>query len=255
MISRTALRDYCPGPALLEQRVLLVTGAGRGLGKAVALASAAHGATLILHGRHIAALEATYDDIVAANQATPAIAPLDFATAGDQDYENIASTIRREFGRLDGMVHCAASLQRLQPLAQESLDDLLVSLRVNLAAPFALTRACLPLLRSSGDASVIFTSESHGVQPAAYWGGFAVAKSGLAALLKIWVDELAGATNLRMNLVVPGPMRSPQRGLTHPGEDKSKLPTPNEFIPAYLYLLGPDSKGLTGSVVELQKTA
>ena len=248
-----ALQDYHPTPAALAGRVVLITGAGQGLGKAIALACAAHGASLILHGRNIAKLEKTYDDIVAANHATAAIAPLDFATASDQDYENIAQTIGHEFGRLDGVVHCAAALQRLQPLAQERLDDWLVSLRVNLAAPFALTRACLPLMRRGRDASVIFTSESHGVHPAAYWGGFAVAKSGLAALLKIWADELAGSTNLRMNLVVPGPMQSPQRALTHPGEDKHKLPTPEQLLPAYLYLLGPDSKGVSGKVMELQQ--
>ena len=243
---------YRPTSALLERRVLLVTGASQGLGKAVALAGAAHGANVILHGRNIAKLEKIYDEIVAAHHATPAIAPLDFAIASDRDYENIARIIGEEFGRLDGVVHCAAWLQRLQPLAQEKLDDWLALLRVNLAAPFALTRACLPLLRRSEDASVIFTSESHGLHPAAYWGGFAVAKSGLAALLKIWADELAGSVNMRMNLVVPGPMRSPQRALTHPGEDKHQLLTPEQLLPAYLYLLGSDSKGVTGRVIELQ---
>ncbi len=248
----TALLDYRPTPDLLERRVLLITGAGQGLGKAIALACAAHGATLILHGRNIAKLEKTYDEIVAARHATPAIAPLDFATASDQDFDTIAQMIAREFGGLDGMVHCAASLQRLQPLAQEKLDDWLASLRINLAAPFALTRACMPLLRRSNDASVIFTSESHGANPTAYWSAFAVAKSGLGTLLKIWADELAGSPNVRINLVVPGPMRSPQRALTHPGEDKHKLPTPEQLLPAYLYLLGPDSKGVSGCAIELQ---
>ncbi len=248
-----ALRDYCPQPGSLARRVLLITGAGQGLGKAVALGCAAHGATLILHGRNVAKLEKTYDDIVAANHAMPVIAPLDFATANDQDFENIAQTLGHEFARLDGVVHCAAALHRLQPLAQQKLDDWLALLRVNLAAPFALTRACLPLLRLSGDASVIFTSDSHAVHPVAYWGGFAVAKSGLVALLKIWADELAGSANLRMNLVVPGPMQSPQRALTHPGEDKSKLPTPEQLLPVFFYLLGPDSKGVSGQVIKLQK--
>lgn len=248
----TALLDYRPTPALLEGRVLLITGAGQGLGKAIALASAAHGATLILHGRNVAKLEKTYDEIFAAHHATPAIAPLDFATANDQDFDNIAQTIAGEFRGLDGVVHCAASLQRLQPLAQEKLDDWLALLRINLAAPFALTRACIPLLRRSNDASVIFTSESHAANPAANWGGFAVAKSGLAALLTIWSNELAGSPNVRMNLVVPGPMRSPQRALTHPGEDKHQLLTPEQLLPAYLYLLGPDSKGVCGRAIELQ---
>jgi NAD(P)-dependent dehydrogenase (short-subunit alcohol dehydrogenase family) len=246
------LLGYRPPSALLERRVLLITGAGQGLGKALAMACAALGAHVILHGRGIAKLEKTYDEIVAASYATPAVAPLDFAVASDPDYERLAQTIGDEFGRLDGVVHCAAWLQRLQPLAQEKLDHWLALLRINLAGPFALTRACLPLLRRSEDASVIFTSESHAISPSAYWGGFAVAKSGLGTLLKIWAEELASAENLRMNLVVPGAMQSPQRALTHPGEDKQKLPMPGQLVPAYLYLLGPDSKGITGKVFELQ---
>jgi NAD(P)-dependent dehydrogenase (short-subunit alcohol dehydrogenase family) len=247
--------DYRPTPDLLEGRVLLVTGAGQGLGKAIALACAAHGASLILHGRNVAKLEKTYDEIIAAKHATPAIAPLDFATALDSDFDNLAQTIANEFGRLDGIVHCAAALQRLQPLAQEKLDDWMLSLRVNLAAPFALTRACLPLLRRGNEASVIFTSESHGRHPAPYWGGFAVAKSGLEAMVNIWTEELTGSPNVRMNVVVPGAMQSPQRALTHPGEERHTLPTPEQLCPAYLYLLGPHSKAVNGRILELQQPA
>lgn len=248
------LQDYRPEFALLEGHVLLVTGAGQGLGQALALACAALGATVILHGRTVAKLEKTYGLIVAANHPTPAIAPLDFANAGEQEFEHIAQTIGREFGRLDGLVHCAASLKRLQPLAQESLDDWLALLRINLIAPFTLTRACLPLLRRSEAGSVIFTSDSHAVRPAAYWGGFAVAKSGLTALLRIWTDELATSPNLRMNIVVPGPMQSPQQALTHPGELKQKLATPAQLLPGYLYLLGRDGKNVNGKVMQLQET-
>ena len=252
MTALDQLNSYHPAAALLRDRVVLVTGAGQGLGRAVALAAADHGATIILHGRSSAKLENTYDAISAAGGPTPAIAALDFASAGTQDFEQLAQTIQHEFGRVDGIVHCAALLQQLQPLADEKLDDWLALLRVNLAAPFALTRACLPMLKRSNDASVIFVSESHGLRPVAYWGGFAVSKFALAGLLKVWTDELSNSTTLRMNIVVPGPMQSPQRALTHPGEDKSKRRRVEEITPAFLYLLGEDGKRVSGQVIDLE---
>jgi NAD(P)-dependent dehydrogenase (short-subunit alcohol dehydrogenase family) len=247
------LNDYRPPTGLLQDRVILVTGAGQGLGQAVSLAAAALGAKIILHGRTTAKLEKTYDAIVSAGGAMPAIAPLDFAGAGDDDFQQLAQMIRQEFGRLDGVVHCAARLKQLQPLANEKLDEWLALLRVNLAAPFALTRACMPLLALSEDASVIFVSESHGVNPAAYWGGFAVSKFALIGLLKVWNDELASDGKLRMNILVPGPMQTPQRALTHPGEDKSQLRSTSDVAPAFLYLLGEHGRGITGEIIDLEK--
>jgi NAD(P)-dependent dehydrogenase (short-subunit alcohol dehydrogenase family) len=244
--------SYHPAPTLLRDRVVLVTGAGQGLGRALARVAAAHGATIILHGRSTAKLENTYDDIVAAGGPTPAIAALDFASAGTQDFEQLAQSIQHEFGALDAIVHCAAMLKPLQPLADEKLDDWLNLLRVNLAAPFALTRACLPMLKRSNDASVIFVSASHGLRPAAYWGGFAVSKFALAGLLKVWTDELSNVTTLRMNIVAPGPIQSPQRAATHPGENPSKRRRVEEIIPAFLYLLGADSQHVSGQVIDLE---
>ena len=245
------LKQFHPPAGLFADKVILVTGAGQGLGQAIALAAAAQGAKLILHGRSSPKLEKMYDAIVAADGPLPAIAPLDLSNAGDEDFRQLAQMIRREFGRLDGIVHCAARLKQLQPLANETLDEWLALLRVNLAAPFALTRACLPLLKSSEAASVIFVSESHGINPAAYWGGFAVSKFALTGLLKIWSDELSGAGNVRMNIVVPGPLQTPQRALTHPGEDKSQLRKPDDVAPAFLFLLSENSQDISGEIIDL----
>ncbi len=247
------LKDYPPSAEQLKDKVILVSGAGQGLGQAISLAAAAHGATLILHGRSSPKLERTYDAIIAAGGPLPAITPLDLCSAGDEDFQQLAQLIRQEFGRLDGIVHCAARLKQLQPLANETLDEWLLLLRVNLAAPFALTRACLPLLKSSEEASVIFVSESHGINPAAYWGGFAVSKFALAGLLKVWSDELSSAGTLRMNIVIPGPLQTPQRALTHPGEDKSQLRKPDDVVPAFLYLLSENSRDISGEIIELGK--
>jgi NAD(P)-dependent dehydrogenase (short-subunit alcohol dehydrogenase family) len=239
-------KHYRPGPDLLRERVILVTGAGQGIGRVAALAFAAHGATVILHGRDVGKLESVYDQIEAAGGPQPTILPLDLATARDRDFENMALAIESQLKRLDGILHNASQLADPSPLDNQRLEEWLLLLRVNLAAPFALTRACSYLLRTASDASVIFTSETHALEPAAYWGGFAVAKSGLAALVKIQAQEWEGRSNLRVNLLVPGPVDSPQRRHTHPGESPASRPRPETLMPVYLYLIGPDSRGVSG---------
>lgn len=240
-----------PAPDLLAGRVILVTGAGQGLGRAVALACAAHGATVALLGRKVDKLEATYDAIAAAAGPEPAIVPLDLATAGTPEFEALAALVRRDLKRLDGIAHCASHFVPLGPLAEQTLEQWLELLRVNLAAPFALTRACLPLLAAAPDGSVVFTGETHGAHPLAYWGGFAVAKSALATLAAIWADELEHAGKPRMNVLIPGPIATPQRARSHPAEDRSKMRGPQEAARAYLHLLGPGGRGTSGRVLEL----
>jgi NAD(P)-dependent dehydrogenase (short-subunit alcohol dehydrogenase family) len=241
-------RDYSPQPDMLSGRVVLVTGAGQGLGKAAALAYAAHGATVVLTGRKVPKLEQTYDAIVDAKGPEPAIFPLDLEQASDADYASLAQAMHNELGRLDGILHSAAHFVPLAPLAIQTLDQWLALLRVNLAAPFALTRACLPLLKRADSASVVFTSETHAAEPKAYWGGFAVAKAGLHTMTAIWADELEG-TPVRVNTFIPGPVASPQRMQSHPGEAPVSLPKPTDLAHAYLYLIGPDSKNVRGQVV------
>jgi NAD(P)-dependent dehydrogenase (short-subunit alcohol dehydrogenase family) len=177
--------NYIPSKDLLKSRVILVTGAGQGMGRSAALAYAAHGATVILHGRNVKKLESVYDEIEAAGGAQPSIFPLDLEKAEDKDFAAIAQAIKLQLGRLDGILHNAALLFNLTPLEAQTLDQWLALLRVNLIAPFALTRACLPLLKASPDGSVVMTSDTHGHAPAAYWGGFAVAKAAIEALVKI----------------------------------------------------------------------
>jgi NAD(P)-dependent dehydrogenase (short-subunit alcohol dehydrogenase family) len=244
-------REYEAAKDLLADRVILVTGAGQGLGRAVALACAAHGATVVLLGRKAEKLARTYDDIVAAGGAEPASVPLDLASAGTREFEELTNLVRRDVGALSGIAHCASHFVPLSPLANQSLETWLAMLRVNLVAPFALTRACLPALESSNAASVVFTSETHAVHPRAYWGAYAVSKAGLSPLAAIWADELEHAGRTRMNVVVPGPIASPQRAQSHPAEDRTRLRSPEWAARAYLFLLGPESAGWNGRTVEL----
>ena len=244
-------KAYAPSPGLLAGRVVLVTGAGQGLGRAVALDCAAHGATVALMGRKLEKLEATYDAITAAGGPEPALIPLDLATAATPEYEGLNQVLRKDLKRLDAIAHCASHFVPLAPLANQSFELWMTLLKVNLAAPFAITRACLPLLAAAPDSAVVYTGETHGAHPLAYWGGFAVSKGGLSALATIWSQELEHKGKPRMNVFIPGPIATPQRALSHPGEDRDRLRTAQEAARALLYLLGPDSASLNGRTLEL----
>ncbi|MBX3616489.1 YciK family oxidoreductase [Nitrosomonas sp.] len=241
-----ALENYSAPEDLLKDRVILVTGAGQGLGRAAALAYARHGATVILHGRKVKKLESVYDEIETIGKAQALIFPLDFERAEEKDYAVLSQAIEQQLGRLDGILHNAALLYNLSPLEYQTPEQWRVIFQVNLIAPFAVTRACFPLLKASPDASVIMTSSTQGNQPAAYWGGFAVAKAGIEALTKIQADEWEAMPNLRINSIVPGIVNSPQRIKTHPGELKKIMRQPDDLMRTYLYLMGSDSKGISG---------
>ena len=243
------LENYSAPQDLLKDRVVLITGAGQGLGRAAALAYANYGATVILHGRKVKKLESVYDEIETIGKAQALIYPLDLEHAEENDFAVIAQAIEQQLGRLDGILHNAAFLHGLSPLENQTVQQWRTMLQVNLITPFALTKACLPLLKASPDASVIMTSSSHGHKPSAYWGGFTVAKAGIEALVKVQADEWESMPNLRINAIIPGIVNSPQRAKTHPGEIKQTMRQPEELMTTYLYLMGPDSKGVSGRTV------
>ena len=245
----TDLRNYQPRPDLLKGRVILVTGASRGIGRVAALTFAAHGATVVVHGRDVAALENVYDEIESNGYPRPAAIPLDLDKATTRDYDTLAYAIESQLGRLDGILHNASHVEKLSSLEEQSAEEWNRMLRINLVAPFALTQACVRLLKPSADASVIFTLESHGHAPAAFWGGYAVSKAGVEALMKIQAAEWQASPNLRANAVVPGPVASPSRAKTHPGEVAASQRQPEELMQTYLYLMGPDSREVSGTVV------
>lgn len=247
----TALPPSFP-PADLRDRVVLITGATGGLGRPLALACAAAGATVVIHARVVRKLEALYDEIMDAGHAEPVILPLDLAKAEASDFANVANALDAQLGRLDALVHTAALLGSLSPLEHQSFDSWLALLRVNVAAPMGLTRAVMPLLALAKDASVLFTLDSRGEAPRAYWGGYAVTKAAIAALARELADEWENRPTLRVNAVVPGPIRSPLRNQTHPGEDPTQLPPPEQLVPLYLELIGRQAKAASGTLVDAQ---
>ncbi len=246
------MHNYEAPPGLLTDRVILVTGAGDGIGRAAAKAFAAHGATVILSGRTLAKLESVYDEIEANGDPQPALVPVDFSQAGTAEYQKLAETIERDIGHLDGILHNAGVLGDITPLEMYDPDTWDTVMTVNLRAPFMLTQALLPLLKQSPDASVIFTSSSVGRRARAFWGAYAVSKCGIEGLSQILADELMNTSNIRVNCINPGATRTTMRAAAYPGEDPGSLRTPDEIMPLYLYLMGPDSLGITGQSMDAQ---
>lgn len=226
----------------MKDRVILVTGAGGAIGGTVSKALAAQGASVILLGRSQLPLEKTYDAIVAEGHPQPAICPLDFATASPADFLNIANTIQQEFGRLDGLLHAAATLGSLTPIEHYDLPLWQRVLQVNLTAPMLLTRACLDLMKASQDASILFSTSDVGRKGQAYWGAYGAAQAAIENLAETLADELEENTHISVNSIDPGPIRSRLRALAYPGEDPNVLPGADTVAPVYVHLLGnPDT--------------
>lgn len=239
------LTDYTPASDLLSQRTILVTGAGDGIGRAVSIALARHGATVVLLGRTIRKLEAVYDTIEKAGGPQPAIYPMNLEGATPHDYVELAIKLGEEFGVLDGLLHNAAELRSLSRIDDYDIELWYKVMQVNLNAPFMLTQACLPLLRKSKDASVVFTSDRVGRKGKAYWGAYGVSKFALEGLMETLADENENSA-IRVNSFDPGPVRTAMRASVYPGEDVAQLPLPEDVVTPYLWLMGPDSIGVSG---------
>jgi len=245
-------KSYQAGPALLEDRVIIVTGANDGVGKAAALSFAAHAATVVLLGRSLPKLERVYDQITDAGYPRPAIYPMDLEGAQPDHYAEMADKIDGEFGRIDGLLHNAGALGELCSIDQYDVEQWYRVFQVNLHAPFLMTQACLPLLRKASDASVVFTSSSVGRRGRAYWGAYAASKFALEGLMQVLADELEANTSIRVNSLNPGRVRTKMRASAYPGENPSTLPKPEQIMAAYLFLMGPDSRGVSGQAIDAQ---
>jgi len=234
----------------LADRVILVTGASDGIGRAVAIAAAARGAQLALLGRTLRKLERTYDDIVNAGGPRPSICQFDLRSQSWSDYELLSASLEHEYGRLDGLVHCAGALGRLAPIEHIDPATWIEVMQVNVNGAFLLTKACLPLLRRSADASIVFTSSGVGRRPRAFWGAYSVSKVALEGLMQVLADEEAASGRIRVNTINPGPTRTAMRRSAYPDEDASKLPTPEEIAPAFLRLLASSGERVSGRAFE-----
>ncbi|WP_087019825.1 YciK family oxidoreductase [Thaumasiovibrio subtropicus] len=223
----------------LEGKVILVTGAGDGIGRQAAINYAQHGATVILLGRTVSKLEAVYDEIETLTGRQAAIVPLDLQGATKQHYLDMAETIEGQFGQLDGLLHNASLLGTLGPFHQqdEALFDELM--QVNVKSQFLMTQALLPLLKKAPAGRLIFTSSTVGHDGRAYWGNYSISKFATEGMMQVIADEYSN-TALRTNAINPGGTRTKMRATAFPGEDPQTLKTPTDIMPLYLYLMSPN---------------
>ena len=230
----------------------MITGASDGIGRALALRAATLGGQIILHGRNVQKLEKVYDDIEALGTAPrPSIAVLDLASANSNAYESLATNLAEEYGRLDGLVHNASIIGDRFSIEQYDAVQWQRVMHVNLTSAFALTQVLLPMVKKAEDPSIIFTSSSVGRTGRAHWGAYAVSKFGTEGLSQVLADEHRHG-NLRVNCINPGATRTGMRLEAFPGEDRDKLKRPEEVLAPYLFLLGPDGKGMTGESLDAQ---
>jgi NAD(P)-dependent dehydrogenase (short-subunit alcohol dehydrogenase family) len=249
------IQSYVAPPGLLAGRVILITGAGGGLGSGLAAACAALGAHVVLCGRKVGRLEKVYDAIMAAGGPRPSIAPLDLERADASHYDALADAVANEYGRLDGLVHAAALLGERSPIEHHDVVSWLRVMHVNVNAAFILTKTLLPLLKLSPDASAVFVTSGVSVRGRAYWGAYAASKFAAEGLMQVLADETADATCIRVNSVNPGPMRTRMRASAYPGEDPSTLPEPQRVLGPFLYLLGPAGREISGRRFDAQQGA
>lgn len=234
----------------LNNQVILITGAGGGLGATAALALAKQGAELILLDKSIPKLEKTYDAIVSLGGPEPVMYPFDLAGASEVQYQEMADAIEQRYGSLQGLLHSAAEFSAFTPIAIHKTQDWGHTLNVNLNAAFLLTRVLLPLMQKSQQASIVFTSDSAARKAQAYSGAYGVSIIALEGFAKILAEELEGGEKIRVNTLVPGPVDSPMRKKAYPAEDKAKLPAMNSLDALYCYLFDTASKGITGQVFD-----
>ena len=244
---------YQPSENNLLNKIILVTGAADGIGKAVSLAAAKHGATVILLDKKTRHLEKVYDAIVAQGSTEPVMLPFDLLNCTPDAAQTIANGVMQDFGRLDGLLHNAAELGSPSPMDQYDFEYWQKVMHINLQAPYFLTRMLLPALNADkNNSQLIFTSDASGRSPSAYSGAYGVAYGGLEAQMRIWADELENPTNINVNSVDPGPVRTSLRRRSHPGENQDTLTPPQTLVPAYLKLLAGDHS-FHGEALSLQR--
>jgi NAD(P)-dependent dehydrogenase (short-subunit alcohol dehydrogenase family) len=239
-------------PDELAGRVIAITGPTRGIGHAVALACARHGADVVLVGRNVKRLEEVHGEIEALGRPESTIAPFDLEKAVASDYDTLANALLSRYGRLDGLLHNASLLGMLSPIEHYDVPTWYRVMHVNITAAFALTQVLLPALKQSKDASVVFTSSSVGRKARAYWGAYAASKFAVEGLAQVLASELDNTTSVRVNTINPGPTRTAMRLQAYPAENPETLPAPEAITSPYVALLGPASRGVTGQAFDAQ---
>lgn len=246
------MHDYQAPENSLHDKVILVTGAGDGIGRSAALTYGKLGATVILLGRTESKLVSVYDEIEQAGGAQPVIVPMDLETAPDSEYDYVAEQIQETFGRLDGLLHNAGILGDITPLAYYNQDAFKKVMQINVYGAFKLTKTLLPCLQAANSASIIFTTSSVGRKGRANWGAYGISKFATEGMMQTLADELANTSDIRVNCINPGGTRTAMRASAYPAEDPATLCHPDDIMGLYTYLMGDDSLAVNGQSLDAQ---
>jgi len=234
----------------LDGKVILVTGANRGFGLAMTMDLSKAGATVIMLGRDLGSLEYAYDTVIDKGFQEPILYPLDIEGATPENYQSLQDDIFNQFEKLDGLIHNAAILGTMMPVDQYDIKLWYSTLQINLNGPFMLTQFLIPLLKKSDDARILFLSAEQGREAKAYWGAYGVSKFAVEGLSKTLSEELE-KTNIRVNTLDPGVMRTEMRRAAYPAEDTTKNLLPESKSPAIVYLMLPVSSKYNGKKLAL----
>lgn len=237
---------------LLRERTVLITGASRGIGRAISIAAANCGAEVILLARNVRELESLAEEIEANDAPAPCIVPMNLEGAQVSDYEEVARLIGERYTKLDGLILNAGMLGEMTPLASYDPVTWARVFQVNVHSQFLLTQALLPHLHNAEAGSIIFTSSGVGRQARAYWGAYAASKFANEGMMQVLADELEANSSIRVNSLNPGRLRTAMRAAAYPAEDPLTLAEPHEIANAYLFLLGLDSRDVRGCALNAQ---
>jgi len=243
------LNTYTPESNLLSGKYIIITGATDGIGKALATSCSQLGAELLLlakDDKKLTSLAQTLSTDTVEHQTYP----LDFSIAGESDYIAFAEFLYEQNKPIDSLVLNAGHLEALQNLRNFELELWLRTITINQHAPFMIAKCCIPLLEASPDPSIVFST--HDCKKA-YWGAYGVAKSAQLGMMKILANELDGDRAIRVNGVDPSPVRTKLRLTNFPGINPENFAAPEDVIAPYLYFIGPDSQGTTGTNYKLNK--
>jgi NAD(P)-dependent dehydrogenase (short-subunit alcohol dehydrogenase family) len=244
--------EFSPQDNALANKVILITGASDGIGRTAAKTYALLGAQLILLGRSQQKLESIHDEIESAGGLPPVIVPIDLEKSAPSQFDEIAKIINEDYGRLDGLLNNASILGTVCPFDQIDAQEWHQVMQVNLNSAFMLTQSMWPLLMASKSASIVFTSSGVGRTGRAYWGSYAVSKFATEGLMQTIADEIDNVQNIRCNCINPGGTRTKMRAKAFPGEIAESLPSAEDIMPAYIYLMDDASQSVNGQSLDAQ---
>ena len=238
----------------LEDKTIVITGAGSGIGREIAKCYSRLGAELILLSKSQDKLETLHDELSSDNSKNILIQPIDFALSEEKDYVQIVEALSGEYSKIDGLVNNAGILGEKKSIEQYNYKTWKQVMKVNLDAGFLLTKNLIPLLRESKSSSVIFTSSGVGKVGRPYWGSYSVSKFATEGLMQILSEELQNTSSIRVNCINPGAVRTKMRKSAYPAEDPEINPLASEIMKPYIFLMSDVSENINGHSIDAQES-